>query len=157
MINLERWVVDVGVACEILEAGAVCHSPPCPQYDAWRLRIIHRGRRRGRKKRWGMPCCPSLCRIEGCNLGTGHRTPYVTNGTVGFRSPSLEWHFPKLLHTHSSLPSLPVTHTSGCRRGSSSKSHWALPVLHVSQCGRKGDKEDGAAAGGVGTGYLRVL
>lgn len=157
MTSLERWVVDVGVACEILEAGAVCHSPPCPQCDAWGLRIIHRRTEEREKEEMGKPWCPSLCSIEGCNLGTGHRTPYVTHGTVGFRSASLEWHFPKLLHTHSSRPSLPVTRTSGCRRGSSNKSHWALPVLHVSQCGRKGNSEDGAAAGGVGTGYFRVL
>lgn len=71
-MSLERWVVDIGVSFESLEAGAVFHSPLCPRYDAWRLRIIHRGR-----KRWGIPWCPSLCRIEGCNLGTGHRTPYV--------------------------------------------------------------------------------
>lgn len=30
MMSLERWVVDVGVSCEILEAGAVFHSPLCP-------------------------------------------------------------------------------------------------------------------------------
>lgn len=32
MVDLERWIVDVKVACEVLEAGAVCHSPPCPQH-----------------------------------------------------------------------------------------------------------------------------
>lgn len=99
MVSLERWVVDVGVACEILEAEAVCHSPPCPQCDAWRLRIIHKRKEEGEKEEMRKPWCPSLCRIEGCNLGTGHRTPCITHGTVGFRSTSLEWHFPKLLHT----------------------------------------------------------
>lgn len=89
MTSLERWVVDVGVACEILEAGAVCHSPPCPQCDAWGLGIIHRMTEEREKEEMGKPWCPSLCRIEGCNLGTGHRTPYVTHGTVGFRSASL--------------------------------------------------------------------
>lgn len=53
---------------------------------------------RERKEEVRGTLCPSLCEMEGCSLGTGHRTPCVTHGTIGFSSPSPEgtalsrWH-----------------------------------------------------------------
>lgn len=32
MMGLKGWIVGVGVVCEVLAAGAVCHSPLCPQH-----------------------------------------------------------------------------------------------------------------------------
>lgn len=79
---------------------------PAPGTVPGGSKLSTEGREGGREKRWGWPRCPSLCRMEGCNPGTGHRTPCVTHGTIGFSSPGLEWHLPAPLHTHSPRPSL---------------------------------------------------
>lgn len=136
MVDLERWIVDVKVACEALEAGAVCHSPPCPHHlvQCLEFKNIHRKKEGREEEEVRLPWCPSLCEIEGSNLGTGHRTPSITHGTISFRSTSPERHCSEPLGTQqpsSFIPSRTPT-PQAVRRGSSTRSYWELPALGVS-------------------------
>lgn len=101
MVDLERWIVGVGAAYEVLEARAVCHSLPCPKHlvQCLEFKNIHRKKEGREEQEVGLTCCSSLCEIEDCNLGTGHRTPSITHGTIGFCSASPERHCSEPLGT----------------------------------------------------------
>lgn len=118
VVNLESWVIGIGVAREAPEAGAVCHSSLCLLHLVQCLGAqtnIHRNKG-GRQRGGGYPWGPSLYGLEGCSRGTGHGRACITHGTTGFNSPSSERPYPELLGVHTPCPSPPGPHTSGCQR-----------------------------------------